>query len=324
MKDKALEILKNGREFVIFTHIRPDGDALGSASALCLGLRSMGKNCWLFPNSEVSKTFEDITDGLWGYGSKEAIFVAVDTATKERLTLGSEEYTGKIKLLIDHHISSEEYAEITYTDTSASATAEIIYDLLISLNVELNSDIALRLYTGIATDTGCFRFANTTAKTHEIAGNLIKCGFDMAGVNQKIFESKTIGRIKLERTCYDAIRFFEEGKIAILPIPAAVLEETGASEDDLDAISSLPRTIEGVEVAITLKESEHGIVRVSLRTRGGADASEICAHFGGGGHRQAAGCTINDTLENAEKILFDFTVLYLKKIASGDRNAVQI
>lgn len=321
MKGKALEILKNGKEFVIFTHIRPDGDALGSATALCLGLRRIGKKAWLFYNPETSKTFEDITDGLWGEVTDNAVLVAVDTATKDRLTLGSEKYADRIKLLIDHHVSSEKYAEYTYVDSTASATAEVIYELLVDLNVKITSEIALRLYTGIATDTGCFRFANTTAKTHEIAAKLIRCGFDLAGVNQKIFESKTIGRIKLERACYESIKFFEDGKIAILPIPSTVLAETGASEDDLDAISSLPRTVEGVEISVTLKETEKGIVRVSLRTRGLANAAEICGHFGGGGHKQAAGCTIHGTLEQAEKALLDFTTSYLKEINS---NATQV
>jgi phosphoesterase RecJ-like protein len=163
----------------------------------------------------------------------------------------------------------------------------------------LDADIATHLYISIATDTGCFVYSNTTAETHEIVAKCMHTGIDAAAINKEFFESKRRQRFEMERRVYSGLRFFDEDKIAVISVTQAMRRETGATEDDIDDFSSIPRKIEGVLAGISAYEQPDGTTKISVRTSGEVDASAVCAAFGGGGHACAAGCSIEKTPDEA-------------------------
>ena len=159
--------------------------------------------------------------------------------------------------------------------------------------------LADSLYTGVTTDTGCFKYVNTTPRTHRIAAELIEAGANSVDIDRAMFDTKSRARIEMERRVLDSIRFTKDGEIALILITKQMIAETGAIEDDLDGLATIPRSIEGVHIGITLREKDDGAYKISLRARPPADASVICAQFGGGGHKGAAGCTLTLPAEEA-------------------------
>ena len=167
------------------------------------------------------------------------------------------------------------------------------------MNVEFDKDIANAIYTGITTDTGCFRYTNVTAETHRIAADMIDCGAESGMINRLMFETKSRSRLEIERRVMDSIQFYLDGRCAIAYATIDMMKESGAVDNDMEGVSSLPRQIEGVMAGITLREKNNGKFKVSVRTTDELDASAICANFGGGGHKAAAGCMITGTLNEA-------------------------
>ena len=174
-----------------------------------------------------------------------------------------------------------------------------MFYLIEAMGVEIDSEMAELLYIAVATDTGCFKYANTTAETHIIAGKCIEKGFDLAAVNNEHFEKKSMARSRIERLVYEGLSFRAGGRIASIFITQQMRADTGATDDDVDEFSSIPRQIEGVDAGITVYEQKDGSMKISLRTTAAVDASEICAVFGGGGHTRAAGCTVYGTVYEA-------------------------
>ena len=204
-------------------------------------------------------------------------------------------------MAIDHHPSNSMFAQETLLDAGAAATCEIIYHLLSDMNVSITQQIADCLYTGIATDTGCFKFANVIPDTHRIAATLIESGCRFQKINKQLFESKTLGMMELERQVLNTLEFHAQNRIAIICVTLKMLQETGVSEAELDGISGIPRKIEGVQVGVTIKERAQNEYKLSIRSSELLDASKFCALFGGGGHARAAGCTIYGTLSEVRK-----------------------
>ena len=229
--------------------------------------------------------------------------VAVDVAGIQLFGDSIAEYTRRIDMCIDHHPSNSGYADCMLLDGDAAATAEIIYELLTAIGTEITPTIADCLYTGLSTDTGCFKFANTTARTHEIAAKLITAGASLVKLNNILFESKSRSRLAIERLALESLEYSFGGRCATVYLTKEQIAETGADGTDLEGITSLPRMIEGVEVGITIRQQPTGSYKVSVRTVTGVDASAICAHLGGGGHKQAAGCELLGSLDNAKAAL---------------------
>ena len=188
-------------------------------------------------------------------------------------------------------------------DGDAAATAEIVYELLSAAGVDITPTIADCLYTGLSTDTGCFRFSNTTARTHEIAAKLIAAGASLIQLNGILFESKSRSRLAIERLALESLEYSFGGRCATIFLTKEQIAQTGADTTDIEGITSLPRNIEGVQVGITIRQQPAGSYKVSVRTVPEVDAAEICAHLGGGGHRQAAGCELLGSLDNAKSAL---------------------
>lgn len=296
------EILKSKNNIEILTHASPDGDTLGCGYGLCIVLQQMGKNVRVVTES-LPKKFEYLTTGVKEQDFEAEFVVSVDIASMSLLGANFEEYHDKIDLCIDHHGSNSMDVKDIYVDATAAAACEIIYQIAVELGAEITKEIANCLYTGIATDTGCFRFTNTTARTHQIASKLMEAGCDFAIINKKMFDTKSKGRMALEYSVYNTMVYFAGGKGAIMSITQDTLNSLNVSSDDIEGIEAIPRAIEGVLMGITLKEKEENSFKISVRTNDGISASDFCKKFGGGGHQAAAGCRLTGSLKEIQEKL---------------------
>ena len=277
--------------FLILTHTRPDGDTIGSASALCLGLRQLGKQAWLLENGEASPFLNQCMLGLTKAAPEETdILVSVDVASPGMLQPGAAAYLDRIALRIDHHGSSTSFTELELVEPGTAACGEIVYEVLMAMGAEMAKDIAWRMYIAISTDTGCFRYANTNAHTYEVAAACAATGADLYPITQALFDTNSLAKLKLQGWLVENARFLCGGKAAVCAIPK-FLEET-VTKDDLEGISGFLRSIEGIRICATLRETESGC-KMSIRAVPGFDAAEVCRKFGGGGHKGAAGASLN-------------------------------
>ena len=316
-KEEAASMLLSMDNILIFAHENPDGDAVGSACALCRGLISLGKNAsvWLdgVPSNDVYLTKGILFDESF---SPEHI-VSVDTADSKIMcaNVGSFSKETPVELAIDHHYSNVLYAQATCLDETAAAAGEVIYDILQELGVTITKEIAECIYIAVSTDTGCFRYSNTTSKTFRTAADMLTYGIDLGKINRIQFETKTKEYVELEKMALAGMQTYFDGKCAMIVLTHEMYVKSGALDSETQAISSLPRQIEGVYVGVTMKEKEEGLFRISIRTNAPADASEIAANLNGGGHKMAAGCSFRGTKEDAVRKVLEYTEMQLK--ASG-------
>ena len=227
--------------------------------------------------------------------------VSVDVAAAHMLSEASRHWAEQVDLRIDHHGSDTPFAPLELVDAGAGACGEIIWDLLQELEVPLDKAIADALYIAVSTDTGGFRYANTTAHTFQTAAACAVAGGDIHGINQRVFDTNSFAKLRLQGWMVENIRFRKEGTLAICPLPREVERQLGVTEDDMDSISGFPRSIEGVRMAATLRELPEGKIKVSVRALPGHDAAKVCAKFGGGGHKGAAGAAFKMPLAEAVK-----------------------
>ena len=231
--------------------------------------------------------------------------VSVDIAARSLFTKAGEPWLERgIDLAIDHHPSPEFLATETCLDASRAACGEILYDILKELG-QINQETAVPLYVAVSTDCGCFQYGNTTADTHRVAAALMDTGLDVFPLNKRHFRTKTWARLQVERLIVERMHRYEDGKIAVAPVSLSLMDEAGATEEDMEDIAAFLGQIEGVETSVTIRELEDGACKLSVRTRGGLNATRVCALLGGGGHAAAAGCTVDGTLEQAEAAILD-------------------
>ncbi len=298
--NEAADLLRGADHILILSHQSPDGDTLGSATALCRGLQKLGKHAMIRCSDKITPKFQYLFEGIKSEDFIPSFIVAVDIAD---LPLFGEPnrslYGDKVDLCIDHHPSNTGYARHAYVDAKAAATCEIVFDLLKLLGVEICREIALSLYTGITTDTGCFKYTNVTPRTYRIAAELVETGIDAPKINHTMFDTKTRARMDIERKVIDSLEYFCGGRVAVIAVTQKMVSETGATEDEMEGLASIPRGIEGVVIGVMIKEKTDGTYKLSLRAQPPNNASHICAKFGGGGHAGAAGCTFQTSLEEA-------------------------
>ncbi len=288
--------------FCILSHCRPDGDTVGSSAALCLGLRSLGKTAHVLFNEEVTERFAWLHEGLTKAQPEEGdTLVSTDVAAPGMLPQAFQPLLGKIALRIDHHGSATSFTELELVDSASASCAELVWDVLKEMGVKADPAIAEAVYVGTSTDTGCFRYANTTAHTFQTAADCAAAGARVFELNQTLFETNSLGRLKMQAWIVDHIHMLRCGSMAVCAIPRSVEEELGVTEDDMDNISSFPRTVAGVCIAATLREAKDGHVKLSVRAVPGYDAAKIAAKFGGGGHKGAAGAGIDLPIAEAEQ-----------------------
>ena len=302
----AVSMLKNADKILILTHRNPDGDTLGSGFALLRALRQLGKRVKLLNADAINEKYAHLYEGLSEESFEEEFIVSVDVAERKLLGDLMEKYADKVDLSIDHHGTGKLFAKKTYCESESASACEIVYEIIKALGAKIDKGIADCIYTGCSTDTGCFKYSNVTPRTHRIAAELIEFGADHSRINEKMFDTKSMNSIMLERMCYESLEVFGGGKVAVITVTKEMLRKSGTDKSALDAIKPITRQIEGVEIGLTVKEEDGGASGVSIRTSENYDASAICAHFGGGGHIRAGGCEIKDTPENAKEKVIDY------------------
>ena len=292
---EAFALLEKSDNILILTHRNPDGDAVGSMFALYYLLKDLGKNVrCIIDDVSKSLSFPVAKDA---FGDFEPDFiVTVDVADNKLLTAETLSLYGeRVDLAIDHHAANKPFAKKLLLDSRASAACEVLYDMIKQAGLEITLDIANALYLGISTDTGCFRYPNTTARTLLAASELVNAGVDNGEINRIVFETKTREYVHFEALAMNSLKTYYDGKCAVLVLRQDMFRKTGVSEEDTHGIAALPRQIEGVLVGIVIKERTDGTYKISMRTNDPVCASDICAVFGGGGHRLAAGCELSGT-----------------------------
>ncbi len=298
--NEVANYLKENDHYVILTHRRPDGDTTGCAAALCRGLRALGKEAYVLENPQFTPKLRPFVEGLTidSLPSKNTL-VSVDIAAEGLMPMNAVDYVNQIELLIDHHGRNSGFAKAGYVDPSAAACGEIILELLTLMGVDPDKETAEALYVAISTDTGCFRYSNTTANTLTAAAVCKNCGADTFSINRTFFMTKRPARLKLDAYLANTTEFYAGGKVAVSQIPESLRTELGLTQDDIDDISGFGREIEGVEIAVMIRQETEG-GKLSVRTSPDYDASAICARLGGGGHKAAAGATVPGGIEAAK------------------------
>mgnify|MGYP004646918905 FL=1 len=292
----AALLLRDAEDIHILTHTFPDGDTLGCGFGLCRALRALGKRAQVLCADPIPEKYGYML--LPEQNFKPAFLCAVDVADPQ--LLGSyAPLAASVALAIDHHPSQTGYAGHLLLRSDYGAAAMAVLEVIDALGVPVDADMAACLYTGIATDTGCFKYSNTTPKTHLMAARLMECGAPADAINREMFDMKSRARLEIERQALAGIRFAFGDRCAVMTITRKMISDAGAAEGDLEGLAPLPRQIEGVWVGVTMREKEDGRYKVSLRTGTHVDASKICARLGGGGHVCAAGCTVSGSAQEA-------------------------
>ena len=283
---------------LVACHRSPDGDAVGSSHALAYALRKLGKQARVFCPDPIGSEFSYLTGAEQGLFSFEAEhFVTVDIASPEMLC--GAEFTDRIELVLDHHRINSVNGKIKYVSPEKASCGEIILQLLREMEIPFDRYLAMALYTAVATDTGCFRYSNTTEETFLAAAFLYPFAEkgDFYRINKAMFETKSALLLSLESYAASHFKTACNGKIAYLTLSGETQRKLGAAYSDLDTVINVIRQLQGVRVALVAKERESGVYKVSVRSEEGFDASEFCSVFGGGGHVAAAGCTLTGAEE---------------------------
>jgi len=300
--------LREHNKFAVLSHVRPDGDALGSTLALALSLKELGKEVRAWNEEGMLEKYNFLAQAELLTEPPNTpedfdVAIALDTAVQNRLgTTTTAVRSAKLWINIDHHPSNPRYGDLVYIDPTAPATGQILFELLTNQKFPITPAISENLYSAISTDTGSFQYPNTTVRTFEIAAELVRCGVEVGRVSQLLYENFPRRRIELLRDLLATMRFGCDGKLAYFSLSQASALALGVIPEDNEGLIDHLRAIQGVVVAIFFEELTDGKVRVSMRSKNEAvDVCAICTQFGGGGHVLAAGARVRGTLPEVEK-----------------------
>jgi len=298
------QIILQNDDFLIIAHVSPDGDTLGCALALAGTLARLSKRVQAVCENRVPHIYEFLpgAQGILTSGdAREArVAIAVDCADAERLGSAQSLFrAARITCNIDHHFTNSEYADHNYVDGAAAATGEMIFSLIEELGVEPDRDAATCLYAAIMSDTGNFAYSNTTPETMRVAARLMEFGADNTEINRLIYRTIPFHKQKLLGLALAKLTLREEGKVGVTSLSMEEIASCGATEEDTEGIIDHIRDIEGVELALLIRESQPGVCKVSLRSKLYADVGAIAKRMNGGGHKRAAGYTAYDNLDEA-------------------------
>ena len=302
---QAARFLMDRDNFLILTHVRPDGDTIGCAAGLCLALRQVGKTAYILENEGVISLYKDYVNRLTiEKALVNQTVVSVDIAARDLFPDNAEPYLDRVDLAIDHHPSQEFFARATCLDSGKASCGQLILEIVKQF-ANITPDIGRALYVALSTDCGCFQYSNTDADAHRAAAELMDSGFDPYPINRLHFRTKTFKRLKLEGMLARDLELRDGGATALVFLTRRVMDEVGADDRDIDNISAFVGQIEGVSTGVTLRETADGYVKISLRTDpGDLNASKVCALLGGGGHAAAAGAMVEGPMERArERVL---------------------
>ena len=300
MRD-IIKAIGSGSRFVIACHVNPDGDALGSSLALAGALKEMGKQVDVFSHDGVPALIgflpgtESVLDELPS-DSSDAVLILLDCNGLERA--GIPDAVFRSSIVIDHHATATPFGDLRWVEPETAATGLMVYRMLLEMGVHMTPDIATNLYAAIAIDTGTFRFPNTTADVLEAGAALVRAGADPSVVADKLYQSWSHDRFLLFSLVLAGLEISKP--LAILSVTMQMHEQTGTTVDDTETFVNFPLIMDDVKVSVLMKQREGDLWRVSLRSKGDVDVSAVAASFGGGGHHNAAGCSIEGPMDEAK------------------------
>ena len=301
--NEAAELLRAQDNILLITHIRPDGDTMGSASALCRALRQIGKTAYLYNNPQFCDNDPWIAEPYLAPADFVPSFVVgVDMADK---TLFPDGFSGDVDFCVDHHPSNTGYARQTLVQPAKASCGEIVLELCKALTGSIDAACADLLYIAVSTDTGCFCYGNTTGETLAAGAELCRAGARNGELNKQLFRTSSRARIALEALLMGDFRYYHNGRVVISVVSKELLQKAGAEEKDCQDIAALPGRVEGGVASAVIKEIDATHCKISVRTTGQVDANAVCARFGGGGHKMASGCMMDKNCFEAADILAD-------------------
>ncbi len=311
--DTVIDRLIKSQSIFLATHVNPDGDAIGSLISMGLGLRQYGKRVYTYNESPIPAVYRFLPGVQL---VKQELPQSYDWDTAVILDCGDIERIGAAAdcirdlpqiINIDHHVTNTDFGQYRLVDSGASSSVEIVYRLLKRMNVEIDEAIATAIYTGILTDTGSFRFANTNSAAFAICSEMVQCGVDPYTVAQHVYGTYSLGRIKLLNMALDSIEISPNGKLSLMILTREMFAETDTNPEDVDGMINYAKRIKDVRVAALIMENADGAAQkrfhVSLRSDGTVDVAEIAASFGGGGHFNAAGFGVESPLNVLKKTI---------------------
>lgn len=315
--EQAADAIRAAKNIVLSCHINPDGDALGSILGLSHALIAMGKTVVPVSHDGVPDIYQ------WMPGSKTVVrdsdrrdfdlAIVCDTGTTDRIGRAAEVInSAPVSINIDHHVAEGDFGQIRIIDTKASATGELIYRLLVALGAPITAEIAQCLMCAIITDTGSFRYLNTTSETFAIASHLMDCGAVPADISELVFENRTLGSVKLLGRALDSLQMASDGRVAWAHVNAQDFADLDATDAETEGIVNHVRAVRTAQVGILFREIPGKKVRISLRSREGFDVNKVAQVFGGGGHHLAAGCSADPPLADAEAAVIAEVIRHLK------------
>jgi phosphoesterase RecJ-like protein len=300
--EQLVEHIKGAGNVVLFTHVHPDGDALGSLLGFAGILESLGKRVFCFIEEPVSHLYDFLPgkdrldtslDALWSFvkeAGKDVVAIALDCGDDDRLGRFKDDFlTIEPFLVVDHHQSHRDFGTTRWVESSRSSTGEMVYELAVIIGAEIDYNCAFCLYVAICTDTGSFRYECTRSRTMHIAAELLDKGVKPEQVGRYLYDNYSPERLKLMEMVLSTITLSQSGQLAFMHVSRDMLEESGATLQDVEGFIDFPRSLQSVKVAVLLKESEANLIGVSLRAKGDCNVAEVAKQFSGGGHRNAAG-----------------------------------
>ena len=302
---EAEVFLRNCKDAVIVIHQNPDGDCIGAGFGLKDILAELGVRSRVVCHDEIPSRYDFITSVGLGEKFEPQTVIAVDIADNKLMGRYNEVYGERVQLCIDHHISNKDYAEKTLLRGNAAAACEVIYDLAKYMGVKITEHCATCLYTGIATDSGCFKYDCTTPRSHEIAAEMMRCyNINFARINRYMFDVKSAGRMKLESKITEIMETYLGGKLNIITVTKQIAEDMGIDMDELEGFAPITIQLEKSEVGIFIRERDNDF-KCSFRSANDVNVSQICQTLGGGGHAKAAGCSMTGELSDIKKQLIE-------------------
>jgi bifunctional oligoribonuclease and PAP phosphatase NrnA len=303
-----VEAIGARQRFVLSSHARPDGDSIGSQLAMAYALRALGKDVHVVNKDRASAPLLQFP-GVSSIEIAEAATGDFDAAII--MECGDLARTGVSGLdryfiiNIDHHPGNAGYGQLNWFDASAAACSEMVFDLIEALGVRWTVEMATHVYLGILTDTGSFHFSNITSRTFDISGRMLAAGVDPVRVARSVFDSNSMGRLKLFGAVLSTMQIDASGRIAIIYLDHSMAREAGGTYEDSDGLINMPLTVKEIQAVVFFKQSENDEFRVSMRSKGAIDIGAVAKQFGGGGHTNAAGCTVTGAIDRLQRIFVD-------------------
>ena len=301
---ELLDVIRQGRRFIVASHARPDGDAIGSAMAMALALRGLGKEAVVITDA-IPPVFLQPFPGVDGIqiatGTTDTFDAALIMECSALSRTGVSGLDRSAVMNIDHHPGNTVYGAVNWIDESAAACGEMVFTLIEALGVPLSKDVATHIYLAVLTDTGSFHFSHLSPRTYEVARRCVEAGADPQWIARTHYDSNSLSRVRIFGAVMNGMVIVDEGRVALLTITRQLMTDLGGTADDLEGLINFPLTVKDIEAVAFFKEVGDGDWRVSMRSKGTVDIGAIARQFNGGGHTNAAGCSAKGTVDDVHK-----------------------